>query len=98
MARARSHKDLVEFKIREINKYLSGSGQSLVLNEGLENDEPYWALKWERDLDADHVMEEHVYSGEIFDIFVCLSGIENGIRMQRYKEESHNGIRTNTGS
>ncbi len=98
MARARSNKDLVEFKIREINKYLSGSGQSLVLNKELENAEPYWVLKWEQDqMQTTSWKNMFLVVKSLISLFAC-QGLKMAFEFKNTREENLDGIRTNTGS
>ena len=57
---------LVEFQIRQINKYLFDSEQIIKLSEEMKTleGEIYWDLKWVRPCDKDTVIEEHVFGGD----------------------------------
>jgi hypothetical protein len=89
--RNRTILDSVNFKVKEINKYLDKFNQRIELSEAKENptDEKYRDLKWLRPLDRDNELEEHILGGDDFELFCALTGIEYGIRMERLKSESN---------
>lgn len=87
MRRNKTILDLVNFRIQSINKYLLPSGQKLKLYKQKDDEgNIYFDLKYEKDLDAHTVLENHVFGGEDYEIFSCLSGLETGIKLQRNME------------
>lgn len=83
--RNRTTLDMVNFKIKELNKYLSTTEQRITLSDTKTNqeNESYRDLTWYRSLDRDTEAEEHIFGGDDWELFSVLTGIKYGIRMNK---------------
>jgi hypothetical protein len=80
-----SDRELVNHKLKMINRQLEEYDHRLILREKTHNDEVYYEIIWEKPLDKDYVMHEPIFSGNLFDMFVTLNGIEYGMRLENIK-------------
>ncbi|MFS1518581.1 hypothetical protein V1503_19270 [Bacillus sp. SCS-151] len=83
--RKRTMLDLVNLKLKELNKYLGSNVQRLELieEEAMNSEDKSWNIKWFRSIDKDTEVEEHIFGGDELDMFATLNGIEYGIRMKK---------------
>jgi len=76
---------ILDFRINEINKYLSSSRQWLrLITVNNKNTGLYYELYWDKKTSIDEY-EEFIFSGDTLDIQTALSGISYGIRIEQYK-------------
>ncbi|MCP1159320.1 hypothetical protein [Bacillus infantis] len=87
--RNRTTMDMVTFKLKEINKYLSSSEQRITMSEKQlnESNEAYWNLTWYSPIDKETELSEFMFGGDDWELFSILSGIEYGIRMEKRRRE-----------